>query len=349
MFDPRIDAQGAQSLADLMGGGSAAQYLGGQQAMIEQMNPINRDISLADLDRLSLANDHNRVMNPMLQQVQRAEVRNADSKTPEYFTGMRAGELGTARSNVAKAKLDEGTLEGNINAKNSSNQTQMIQDMGKNMLNVAAYIGSNVSDPTEQKAALAQLISHHGWDKNPATKAIWENLLNSPNMLQEASGLAKRLMEFNPDHLSKMAVGKQTADSNELIHERSDKRALEVARIQANAQMEAARLRQKNFGEEQLMFKLEEALGKGNYAAGERLAQMLEAQGDLATAKHYREIANSIKIQQINKAKAGAQVPDATRRALIGMPPNSDVPNGNGTGGAVDTPKTYDPVTKTWK
>jgi len=340
LFTPSVNAQTATTLADLMGQGSAGAYMGQQMLEERAMNEINQNLSLADLDKITLANDHNRIMNPMLQQVQRAEVRNADSKTPEYFTGMRQGELGTARSNVAKAKLDEGTLDTNIAAKNLGNQTQMFKDMGSNMLNAVAYVGQ--LPPGEQREAMKQLITSQGWDKNPASREIWDRLLQSPDMLMHAQNVAERLMDFDPAHLSRMATGKQTADSNELIHSRSDASRERVAAGNNNATIEAARLRQKGMNDDQLKFKLEESLGKGNYAAGEMLAKKYAEEGDMQSAEYYRKLSAAIKQQQIDKARASSLVGDDRLRGLLNMPreDNTNTPG---------TPRTYDPATKTWR
>lgn len=328
LFDPRIDQQGAQSLADLMGGGSAAQYLGGQQAMIEQMNPINRDLSLADLDKITLANQHDRTMNPMKEQVQRGLVREADSKTPEYFAGMRLGELGTARSQVAKAKLDEGTLGTNISAKNSANQTQMINDTGKQMLDMLSYVGSLSGGPAVQREALSQLITSHGLDRNPATKAIWAKLLDSPDMLKQGQNLATQMMNLNPDALAKLTVGREHNASAE-----------KIAAGNNAATRYSADQRGKDYEKEMELQKLKQKLEQ-------RVMELTQKEATgIATPQEKAEREMLVRYATELRA-AGAQVGVNFKDRLIY---GGQAPNGNGTGGNVAPPKKWNSSTGAWE
>jgi len=334
IFDPRIDQAGAQSLADLMGGGSAAQYLGGQQAMIEQMNPINQSLSLADLDKVTIANDHQRTMNPMLQQVQRSLVREADSKTPEYFTEMRQGELGDARTKIAQAKLKEGTLDTDISAGNSKNQTQMIQDVGKNMLNMLTYVGGLQGGPEVQREAMSQLITSHGLDRNPATRAIWDRLLNSPDMLRQGQNLATQMMNMSPDHLSKMAVDAQGNASKEKIGAANNATQLAIARERTAAAKKEADAAWKKGTMEQRMMALMTMIS----IAEENTDDYIELPDkEIISTENAKALVQSMATYKGGLKEVGApkplipQLPQTTPAASM----QPIYPNGNGTGGRV--------------
>lgn len=230
MFNPEVNGTTLQNLYDIMGAGSAGEYAGSQRFMQNEMNGINKNLSLADLDKITIENDHNRVMNPMLQQVQGSAARKANLQDNTYWNGMLQGDLADARKKASDAdyrglEVDtkRRTLDSDVAKTNSANQTAVIQDMGKNMLNVIAYAGT-IADPVQRQEAMRQLITHHGWDKNPSTAPVWDRLVNHPDMLGEGANLAKRLMEFDPQHLSKIAD--QTL---------KNKGTLDVANVQAAA------------------------------------------------------------------------------------------------------------------
>ena len=344
MFDPQINSTTAQSLFDIMGPGSAGQYLGSQQMMQEQMNDVNQNLSLADLDKIQLSNQHDRTMNPMKEQVQRSLVREADSKTPEYFTGMRQGELGTARSLVAKAKLDEDTLAGNISAKNSSNSTAIIQDMGKNMLNMLTYVGGLPGGPAEQRKAMQQLIASHGFDKDPASHAIWNQLLNSPDMVKQGTDLATRMMNLNPQYLAELTKGRehnQTLKEVGAGHDSATRYAADAKKRSDDAEKEKFKREWMKASDERKANWLRQLAMTSSDGMVETPLGTVPVGAALTEAKRLED--------QVIKAKqAAAKLGDDRTRTLINMPP-AGTPNGNGTGGEVAAPKTYDPATKTWK
>lgn len=342
IFDPQINAQTAQSLADLMGGGSAAQYMGMQQAMQQEMNPINRDISLADLERTNLGNEglsiknmFDRQMNPMLLQIKEADVREAASKTPEHFQVMRNKDKAGLKELELKNRKTAGTLDTDIAAGNSKNQVQMIKDMGSMISNTIAQIGG--LPPDAQRQALLQTMSQYGFDKNPRTAAMWEQFVKmDPNQLiTYAVNFAESVKDFNPEHLAALEKQREQDDA-----------AMARTRVSANATLGAASMRKKDIESEMELARMKQRLENRIMELTQKQAMRQASPAEQEELKQLTQYALSLRslgTPQIDVP--GIERTNPVDDAMRGLFPNST----QRSGPTSNTPKKWNPTTGKWE
>jgi hypothetical protein len=235
MFQPGVNAQTAQTLADLMGQGSAGAYMGQQLLEEQAMNPINQQLSLADLDKIQQENAHTRVMNPLIQTVKGSEARKASLQTPEYWTKMLSGDTADADRKVLDLDIARQTKDSKIAQTNSDAHHKIIQNMGADMRNIGLYVSS--LPPEEQGPAIRELVKHHGWDKIPGSAQSWEALagMDPESRIKNLNYVAQQLGQMTPEYI------KTIADQ-----ELKNTGSLDVANVQASATRYAADARRRD-------------------------------------------------------------------------------------------------------
>lgn len=234
LFQPDINHQTAATLGDLIGGGTAMQYISEQNDMRRQMNPINKGLSLADLDRMQQANEQSRIINPFEADIKRGEARQANSKNDAYYQGINRGALADARSKGVKADIDEATKGTSIQTTNSENKLKAVQNFGKEVANVASYIGTL---PLEERTiALTEIAGQH---PEIAKSPVFQQLMKlPPDKLQPVlAQISERMIAATPELFNARQIHRETNASHE-----------KVAGIQASASRYATDARKKDEG-----------------------------------------------------------------------------------------------------
>lgn len=322
MFTPNVNGQTAQTLFDLVGPGTAGQYIGQQRMEEQAMNPINRNLSLAELAKAEELNRHNSVMNPYLEDVGAAQSRDALSKTPEFFQSQRRGQMADDRSKLVKAGFDEATAQSKIKTQLSDDQIKQTQNFASELMNVGAFINSvpdeidPVTKRNRRQDALSQLATSAGLDKNPLFSKFMQ--VPTAQMPQFLDSIAKRLMETNPQLRNQSEIHAASDASRERVAAGNNAATVQAAEINAASR------------KKDTIAELQKELGKDNYTAGEILARIYAESGDMVGAKFYETQAKTIKQHQISKAAAGANVQDQRTRDILNGNINKtpEVPNG---------------------
>jgi len=314
MFQPDINAQTATSLRDIVGGGTAMQYISEQNDMRRRMNPINENLSLADLEKAQLANAQSRVINPLEAQVKGAQAREANSKDDPYFQQIRQGELSDVRTKL-------GTEKSGIALKNTKNEVEQRQMLGDEITKIAAWMAESVP-PNEYGAALQQFAAKiPGMDKRPEFQALLRQ--NPEKILAFMQKMGDTLRAANPALRNAAEISREDNVSREKVGAGHDAATRFAAETSAAAKKKDS------------VTELQNALAKGNYTAGEMLAQIYREAGMPKEADFYAKQAKIIKDQQIAKAQAGATVGDNTKREIMGMPATGAAGNFMTTPGGV--------------
>lgn len=308
-----------------MGGGSAAEYAGLQNMAREEMNPINRDLSLADLERTRLSNEgltiknaFDRQMNPMLLDIKGADVREANSKDDAHFRSQRLRDRAISRQDVVKADIAEGTKDSTIASDNMTNQGKVITGMGQLMSNLVAQIG-DLPDAA-QRQIIGQTMSQYGFDKHPQFAGAWNQLLNMPpaQRLMMMQNFAERAMNFDPKML-------QTSQENQLERESRERVAAgnnAASRYSADAHVRAAGMRQKDEAE---AFKREWIKASDEKKANWLRQLIMTATGPTVetplgpvSVMEAQKEAKRLEAEIVKRRAAGAMVNDQFRREIIG-------------------------------
>ena len=291
LFQPDINHQTAQSLFDLVGPGSAGQYIGEQGMMRRLMNPVNAEMSLADLDKIQQANDQSRVINPLEADIKRGEARQANSRDDAYYKGVNSGVLAEARSKGVKADIDEATKGTSIQATNSDNKLKAIQNLGKEVSNVASYIGT--LPVQERTVALSQIAGQH---PEIAQSPVFQQLMKlPPEKLQPVlAQISERMIAATPELFNARQIHAETNAS----HER-------VANTQAAATRYSADARKKDISADQVATLRKEA-AKGNPEAFLMLADLAKESGDMVATQRYTELAKQAALRREAERRAGS-------------------------------------------
>lgn len=217
LFDPQINPQQAQSLADLMGGGTAGAYLGMQGALQQDMNQTNRALSLADLTKINQENELYKAKMPNEMLVSDALGREATSKTAEHFGVVRAGERGQARSLMAKGDLDQATLQSNIDNTLGEHKSKALKRMGEDFTQVATYIGT--LPPEAQGPAMQEIIASRPWGANESMASAWQAFGKLPpdQMRAQLIKAGEFLSKSNPEHIMQLIKEREGNTSKEKI------------------------------------------------------------------------------------------------------------------------------------
>lgn len=341
-FQPDINGQTATTLRDLVGGGTAMQYISEQNDMRRRMNPINEGLSLADLDRVTQANDQSRSINPLEVQIKAAAARDANSKDAKYYQSMRLGDMGKAEKEAADGKLATATVDTNIGATNSANKLKQIQNLGHQVTNMAAYVGS--LDPNE-------VDPHTG--RNARQEALTQIIGNDPQLSK--SPLLQKLMTLPPaklqEALTMIGTGLRNTDpallNAQQIHASDNISSEKIAAGNNAATRYAADANKKEAGEafKREWIKADDAKKASwlrqlvMHATGPTVDTPLGPISVMAAQKEAQRLE-----QQVTKNKAaGALVGDERTRQIINMPRSS-------SGESSEQPaRTWNPNTRRWE
>lgn len=346
IFQPEINPQTLSTLADIMGAGSAGEYAGGQRMMQNIMNPVNAEMTLANLDKLTQENDLFRAKMPNEIAVSQALGREANSKTPEYFRMRRTGENAIDRQNVLKADIGEATKESDIANTLDENKQKAIRRMGENMRDMVAYV--SVLPPDQQADAMRQLISHHGFDKHPAMGRAWESFggMDNKTQLAQMQKAAEFLMNTDPAKLAALTQHRETNQTNLQIaqgHDAATRYAADARKRDDGAEFKKAWMKA---NDPQKAGYLESAVQDAMTSG----ATQIEVGGMTLTLQQAQELAKFYTQRALATRSVGApqvSVPGVDRTNPVGSAMGSLYPGS--PLGTNQPAKTWDPATKTWK
>ncbi len=330
MFNPEINANVAQSLRDIVGGGTATQYISEQNDMRRRMNPINENLSLADLERMNLANEQSRVMNPLEATIKGSQAREAAGKDDAYFRGMRQGDLDRARKTGLEADIMAGTKDTTISNTNAKNQAEQRAMLGKEITERAAWMASSLP-PSEYVPALTQFASKiPGMTESPQFQA----LIKQPpeKILQFMQKMGDTLRAADPALRNADRISAEDNVSKE-----------KIAGIQAGATRYAADARRKDVSAEQIATLRKEA-AKGNPEAFLMLADLAKESGDMMATQRYTELAKQAALRREAERRAsGIGRPDV---GAMGIPAQG---SSNPYGSLETPPKKWNSQTGKWE
>ena len=292
MFQPKIDPQVAQTLRDIEGGGSAVAYMSELRDAERGMLPINRDLSLADLERMNLANEQSRVMNPLEATIKGAAAREAAGKDEAYFSGIRGGQLADAKLKGTQADIAGATKDTTIAHTNAKNQAEQRAMLGKEITERAAWMASSLP-PSEYVPALTQFASKiPGMTESPQFQA----LIKQPpeKILQFMQKMGDTLRAADP---ALRNADRISAEDN-ITKER-------VANIGASATRYAADARKKD-ADAEMISKLMVDAGRGNAEAAEMLARYYAQADNPEAAKYYKDLAIKAALRRENERRQGS-------------------------------------------
>jgi hypothetical protein len=330
MFNPEINAGVAQSLRDIVGGGTATQYISEQNDMRRRMNPINESLSLADLERVNLANEQSRVTNPLEATIKGSQAREAAGKDDVYFKGMREGQLADARLKGTEADIAGATKDSTIahtNAKLSNEQRAMFN---KEIKDIAIWISESV-DPKDYPEALTQFASKiPGVVENPMFQMM---LKKDPT----------KILEFMKNIGDKGRAADPQLRNADRISAEDNITKEKVANIQAGATRYAADARKKDISAEQIATLRKEA-AKGNPEAFLMLADLAKESGDMMATQRYTELAKQAALRREAERRAsGVGRPDV---GAMGIPAQG---SSNPYGTSETAPRKWNSQTGKWE
>jgi hypothetical protein len=320
MFQPDINAQTAQTLRDIVGGGTATQYISEQDDMRRRMNPINENLSLADLEKANLANAQSRLTNPLDVQIKGAAAREANSKGDDYFNTVNSGVMSDARSKVA-------TEKSGIALKNTENTAKQRQILGDELVKRAAWMAEAIP-PAEYSAALQQFAQAiPGMTERPEFQA----LIKQPpdKILAFMQKMGDTLRAGDPALRNAAEIHRGTNDATRYTADQH----LRGTQATAGAHVKAAELAQETkYAQQKIESDVRDLLVK---KAQKGLTPQEEQQLKLMLTHMY------------NLKQLGAPKPDIPGLAQTN-PAGQAVDRING-GGGTGGPKTWDAATGTWK
>lgn len=322
MFQPEINAATAQSLRDIVGGGTAMQYISEQNDMRRRMNPINENLSLADLEKATLANAQSRLTNPLDVQIKGAAAREANSKGDDYFNTVNSGVMSDARSKVA-------TEKSGIALKNTENSAKQRQILGDELIKRAAWMAEAVP-PAEYSAALQQFAQAiPGMTERPEFQA----LIKQPpdKILAFMQKMGDTLRAGDPALRNAAEIHREDNISKEKVAAGNNS----ATRYSADA---AAAAKKKDVVQEARTLYM-----KGQPQGALILSDLAREAGDMRAAADWEKKAKDLAARIRGDKAAGALVGDDRTRQIMNMPRNSD---GDSSGQPV---RTWNPNTRRWE
>lgn len=323
MFQPEISAPVAQTLRDIVGGGTAMQYISEQNDMRRRMNPINEGLSLADLDKATLANDQSRRMDPLDVQVKEAAAREANSRGSDYFDIINKGQMSDARTKTA-------TEKSGIALKNTENQSKQQELIRNEIKSRAIWMAQNV-EPAKYGEALTQFASEiPGMTERPEFQAL---------VKQDPQKILKFMMKMgdieragNPALRNAAEISREDNISREKVAAGNNS----ATRYSADA---AAAAKKKDVVQEARTLYM-----KGQPQGALILSDLAREAGDMRSAADWEKKAKDLAARIRGDKAAGALVGDQRAREIFngGLQPQGSF--GGGTGA-----KVWDAATGTWK
>jgi hypothetical protein len=343
MFDPQINPQQAQSLADLMGGGSAGAYMGMQGAFQQDANMNNRALTLADLTKINQENELYKAKMPNEMAVSDAAGRNANTLTTDHYNTIRAGERGQSRTLQAQGDYDQRTLDSRVDETLGGNKSKALKRMGEDMTQVAAYIGG--LPPEAQGPAMKEIIASRPWGAHESMAPAWEAFGKLPpdQMRAQLERAGTFMMNVTPAHIATLTAEREKAKSNEKIAAGHDAATRYSADQRANAAKKEADAAWKKANPVQKLEWMSQLVSQ----ADENTDPYIELpDGTTMSLPNAKQAVKDMQTRIVSQRAASAQVGDNRFRELTNMNP---VPNGNGTNGAVPRPRTWNSATGQWE
>jgi len=323
MFQPEINAPVAQTLRDIVGGGTAMQYISEQNDMRRRMNPINENLSLADLEKATLANAQSRLTNPLDVQIKGAAAREANSKGDDYFNTVNSGVMSDARTKVE-------TEKSGIRLKNTKNEAEQRQILGDELKSRAIWMAQYV-EPRKYGEALTQFAQAiPGMTERPEFQALVKQ--DPQKILQFMMKMGDIERAGNPALRNAAEISREDNISREKVAAGNNS----ATRYSADA---AAAAKKKDVVQEARTLYM-----KGQPQGALILSDLAREAGDMRSAADWEKKAKDLAARIRGDKAAGALVGDQRAREIFngGLQPQGSF--GGGTGA-----KVWDAATGTWK